>query len=173
EDGLEAPDEVVRGHPALPGEPADRDPSLARRPQDGPRSTEPLKAIGAQHRKGRSPAATPAASGRGDRSGRCSLPGRGHCAPWPRVPHPALRTRVKRRSPLGSTRTLCTPADRLVKISLEASMDYTTVLFVDDDQLIRGAYADLLRDEGYTVVEAADGCEALEAASAISGEVLL
>jgi CheY-like chemotaxis protein len=53
------------------------------------------------------------------------------------------------------------------------SMDRTTVLFVDDDAFIRGAYGDLLRDEGFSVVEAADGCEALQAASAISGDVLL
>jgi CheY-like chemotaxis protein len=52
-------------------------------------------------------------------------------------------------------------------------MDHTTVLFVDDDDLIRGAYVELLRDEGFSVVEASDGTEALEAATAISGEVLL
>lgn len=52
-------------------------------------------------------------------------------------------------------------------------MDRTTVLFVDDDDFIRGAYGDLLRDEGFSVVEAADGCEALQAASAICGDVLL
>jgi CheY-like chemotaxis protein len=52
-------------------------------------------------------------------------------------------------------------------------MDRTTVLFVDDDAFIRGAYGELLRDEGFQVVEAADGCEALEAASAIPGNVLL
>src|SRR5262249_32319405 len=53
------------------------------------------------------------------------------------------------------------------------SMRSTTVLFVDDDDFIRGAYGDLLRDEGFSVVEAADGCEALKAATAISGDVLL
>ena len=52
-------------------------------------------------------------------------------------------------------------------------MDRITVLFVDDDDFIRGAYGDLLRDEGFEVVEASDGCQALEAANAISGEVLL
>lgn len=52
-------------------------------------------------------------------------------------------------------------------------MDRTTVLFVDDDDFIRGAYVDLLRDEGFAVVEAADGREALRAASAIAGDVLL
>ncbi|HZX41951.1 MAG TPA: response regulator [Myxococcaceae bacterium] len=52
-------------------------------------------------------------------------------------------------------------------------MHRTTVLFVDDDDFIRGAYGDLLRDEGFSVVEAADGCEALQAASAICGDVLL
>jgi CheY-like chemotaxis protein len=52
-------------------------------------------------------------------------------------------------------------------------MGRTTVLFVDDDHFIRGAYGDLLRDEGFTVVEASDGCEALEAATEISGDVLL
>ena len=52
-------------------------------------------------------------------------------------------------------------------------MSRTTVLFVDDDNFIRGAYGELLREEGFLVVEAADGCEALEAATAISGDVLL
>ena len=52
-------------------------------------------------------------------------------------------------------------------------MRSTTVLFVDDDQFIRGAYGDLLRDEGFSVVEAADGFEALKMATAISGDVLL
>jgi len=52
-------------------------------------------------------------------------------------------------------------------------MDRTTVLFVDDDELIRQAYGELLRDEGFEVVEASDGGEALEAASAIHGDVLL
>ncbi len=52
-------------------------------------------------------------------------------------------------------------------------MSHTTVLFVDDDDFIRGAYGDLLRDEGFSVVEAADGGEALKAATAISGDVLL
>jgi len=53
------------------------------------------------------------------------------------------------------------------------SMKRTTVLFVDDDDFIRGAYGELLREEGFSVVEAADGFEALKAATAISGEVLL
>jgi CheY-like chemotaxis protein len=52
-------------------------------------------------------------------------------------------------------------------------MRHTTVLFVDDDDFIRGAYGDLLRDEGFSVVEAADGGQALKAATAISGDVLL
>jgi CheY-like chemotaxis protein len=52
-------------------------------------------------------------------------------------------------------------------------MDHTTVLFVDDDDLIRGAYVDLLRDEGFSVLEASDGSEAVETATEISGEVLL
>jgi len=52
-------------------------------------------------------------------------------------------------------------------------MRRTTVLFVDDDHFIRGAYGDLLREDGFSVVEASDGCEALKAATAISGDVLL
>jgi CheY-like chemotaxis protein len=44
---------------------------------------------------------------------------------------------------------------------------------VDDDDFIRGAYGDLLRDEGFSVIEAPDGREALVAATAIPGEVLL
>ena len=54
-----------------------------------------------------------------------------------------------------------------------SSMNRTTVLFVDDDDFIRGAYGDLLRDEGFSVVEAPDGAEALKVATAISGDVLL
>jgi CheY-like chemotaxis protein len=30
----------------------------------------------------------------------------------------------------------------------------TTILFVDDDALIRGLYVELLREEGFSVVEA-------------------
>jgi CheY-like chemotaxis protein len=52
-------------------------------------------------------------------------------------------------------------------------MSRATVLFVDDDEFIRGAYGDLLRDEGFSVVEAADGHEALSAATAIAGDVVL
>jgi len=52
-------------------------------------------------------------------------------------------------------------------------MRRTTVLFVDDDDFIRGAYGDLLRDDGFSVVEAADGCEALKAAAALAGDVVL
>jgi CheY-like chemotaxis protein len=52
-------------------------------------------------------------------------------------------------------------------------MERITILFVDDDDFIRGAYGELLRDEGFAVIEAADGCEALKAATAISGDVLL
>jgi CheY-like chemotaxis protein len=52
-------------------------------------------------------------------------------------------------------------------------MSRTTVLFVDDDDFIRGAYGELLREDGFVVVEAANGCEALKAATDISGEVLL
>jgi CheY-like chemotaxis protein len=52
-------------------------------------------------------------------------------------------------------------------------MSRATVLFVDDDEFIRGAYGDLLRDEGFSVVEAADGHEALKAATAIAGDVVL
>ena len=39
-----------------------------------------------------------------------------------------------------------------------------TILVVDDDSLVRGFVDAVLRDEGYTVVEAADGREALEVA---------
>jgi CheY-like chemotaxis protein len=52
-------------------------------------------------------------------------------------------------------------------------MDRITVLFVDDDRFIREAYGELLRDEGFEVVEASNGGEALEAATAIHGDVLL
>jgi CheY-like chemotaxis protein len=52
-------------------------------------------------------------------------------------------------------------------------MNRITVLFVDDDDFIRGAYGDLLRDEGFSVVEAADGGEALKAVTTITGDVLL
>src|SRR5262245_38112620 len=48
-----------------------------------------------------------------------------------------------------------------VRLSAESAlepMSSTTVLFVDDDDFIRGAYGELLREEGFVVVEAADGC---------------
>ena len=38
----------------------------------------------------------------------------------------------------------------------------TPILVVDDDEMIRDLVADALKDEGYTVVRAADGAEALE-----------
>ena len=44
------------------------------------------------------------------------------------------------------------------RIVVGLSMHRTTILFVDDDDdFIRGAYGDLLREEGFSVVEAADG----------------
>jgi CheY-like chemotaxis protein len=52
-------------------------------------------------------------------------------------------------------------------------MRRTTVLFVDDNALIRSAYGALLRDEGYRVLEAADGCEALKLAGAFQDDCLV
>src|SRR5262245_36782854 len=59
----------------------------------------------------------------------------------------SLRARVHRDS-------LHSPV-RLSAGSTVESMKRITVLFVDDDDFIRGAYGDLLRDEGFSVVEAA------------------
>ena len=42
-------------------------------------------------------------------------------------------------------------------------LDRCTVLVADDDPVIRGNLALLLRSEGYRVVEAADGLRAAEA----------
>jgi two-component system chemotaxis response regulator CheY len=48
-----------------------------------------------------------------------------------------------------------------------------TILLVDDDPLIRAAYGELLRQEGFRVVEAADGCEALLATGSFDGDCLI
>ncbi len=48
-----------------------------------------------------------------------------------------------------------------------------SVLVVDDELDIRQAVAEVLADEGYTVVSAADGAEALERARAVHPSVIL
>lgn len=48
-----------------------------------------------------------------------------------------------------------------------------TILLVDDDPLIRAAYGELLRQDGFRVIEAADGCEALLAAASFEGDCLV
>ena len=65
---------------------------------------------------------------------------------------PSLRTRVTAAPGLGSARTLCTGRydSRRIDGGSDASMNRTTDLFVDDDEFIRGAYGDLLRDEGFS-----------------------
>lgn len=52
-------------------------------------------------------------------------------------------------------------------------MGRTTILFVDDDALIRALYVELLREEGFSVVEAGSGLEALEALERMEGDCLL
>lgn len=46
-----------------------------------------------------------------------------------------------------------------------------TLLLVDDEQEVRSVIADMLREEGYGVLEAASGHEALAASDAYSGEI--
>ena len=48
-----------------------------------------------------------------------------------------------------------------------------TILFVDDDALIRGLYVELLREEGFAVVEASNGTEALKALERMEGDCLV
>jgi two-component system response regulator MprA len=48
-----------------------------------------------------------------------------------------------------------------------------TILLVDDDPLIRAAYGELLRQEGFRVIEAADGSEALLATGGLEGDCLV
>jgi two-component system response regulator MprA len=45
----------------------------------------------------------------------------------------------------------------------ERGADTCNILLVEDDAAIRAVVADLLRDEGYTVTEAADGAAAIDA----------
>ena len=59
-----------------------------------------------------------------------------------------MRERPGRRMPEAST-PLDTKAERVI-------------LVVDDDSLVRTSITDFLQDEGYTVLSAADGAEALE-----------
>jgi CheY-like chemotaxis protein len=52
-------------------------------------------------------------------------------------------------------------------------MSRPTILVVDDDADIRSVLADVLRDERYTVVEAADGAEALTLMGAMATQPAL
>ncbi len=46
-----------------------------------------------------------------------------------------------------------------------------TILLVEDEPLVRGVGAEVLRHQGYTVIEAANGAEALEAAFNAEGPI--
>ena len=52
-------------------------------------------------------------------------------------------------------------------------MPRRTILFVDDNALIRGLYVELLREEGFVVIEAGNGLDALNAVEQMEGECLL
>jgi CheY-like chemotaxis protein len=52
-------------------------------------------------------------------------------------------------------------------------MPRRTILFVDDNALIRRLYVELLREEGFEVVEAGNGLDALRALDHLDGECLL
>src|SRR5689334_12388458 len=46
-----------------------------------------------------------------------------------------------------------------------------TVLLVDDDEAVRGFVRRILQEQGYDIIEAGDGAEALEVASAHDGHI--
>jgi CheY-like chemotaxis protein len=52
-------------------------------------------------------------------------------------------------------------------------MEAIRVLVVDDERNARNALCELLRDEGYEVATAADGCEALERIASFRPQVVL
>ena len=52
-------------------------------------------------------------------------------------------------------------------------MGRRTILFVDDDALIRSLYVELLREEGFVVIEASNGAEALKALEQLDGDFLV
>jgi CheY-like chemotaxis protein len=52
-------------------------------------------------------------------------------------------------------------------------MPRCTILFVDDNALIRRLYVELLREEGFEVIEAGNGLDALRALERLDGDCLL
>jgi len=52
-------------------------------------------------------------------------------------------------------------------------MSRRTILFVDDNALIRGLYVELLREEGFEVIEAGNGQDALRMVERLEGDCLL
>ena len=46
-----------------------------------------------------------------------------------------------------------------------------TVLLVDDDEAVRGFVSRILKEQGYEILEAGDGAEALELAAAHAGNI--
>lgn len=52
-------------------------------------------------------------------------------------------------------------------------MSGKTILVVDDDAVVRDSLSDLLKDEGYAVVTAVDGLDALERLNAVSPDLIL
>jgi CheY-like chemotaxis protein len=52
-------------------------------------------------------------------------------------------------------------------------MPRRTILFVDDNALIRRLYVELLREEGFEVIEASNGLDALRAVERLDGDCLL
>jgi PAS domain S-box-containing protein len=62
-------------------------------------------------------------------------------------------------------------ASRAGGVPVDSSRATGTVLLVEDERSVRGLAADVLRQQGYTVLEATDGAEALQAALKHSGKI--
>lgn len=76
---------------------------------------------------------------------------------------------------LGEAHTAFSESARLCRGTVEGQMPTREhrVLVVDDDREIRGLVAGTLRRDGYTVVEAGDGPEALDVASRIRPDLVV
>ena len=56
---------------------------------------------------------------------------------------------------------------------LEKSANFETVLVVEDEEIVRELVCEVLEDQGYNVICAPDGIEAMDAAAKFDGEIHL